>query len=237
MNACLQCLLPIDELRNHFLQQEYLGYKKRGVDRKRNNFDFCDKFNQFYSMVFTKSSKDKKWVLNPELKKIVRRSFDPLMQHDSHEFLVYLFEQLQDEQTPVFKEKFDGSDPKKTVQQVCEDYYRLNPSVIDKIFGGMMKTIVTCSRCEYASVTYNPFMTQSLGCKPTLEKSLHDVCVEHQIDGLYICEKCKKSSKAQVKHEIVKLPKILIFHMKRFDSEFHKIKSSVEFGTTLDMTR
>jgi ubiquitin C-terminal hydrolase len=67
MNACLQCLLPIEELRNHFLQQEYLSYKKRGVDRKRNNFDFCDKFNQFYSMVFTKSSKDKKWVLNPEL--------------------------------------------------------------------------------------------------------------------------------------------------------------------------
>jgi len=114
-------------------------------------------------------------VLNPDLKKLVKRNFDPLMQHDSHEFLVYLFEQLQDEQTPKSKLKFDGSDPKKSVKQICQEYYSLNPSIIDQTFSGIQKTIVTCNKCSYASVTFNPFMTQSLSCKSSLLKSLHDV--------------------------------------------------------------
>lgn len=54
-------------------------------------------FNEFYTSVYSKSSQDKKWVINPEIKKLVRRKFDPVVQHDSHEFMVYLLEQLQDE--------------------------------------------------------------------------------------------------------------------------------------------
>jgi ubiquitin C-terminal hydrolase len=101
------------------------------------------------------------------------------MQHDSHEFMVYLFEQLQDEQTPRSKRKFDGSDAKKSASQVCAEYFSLNPSIIDKTFSGIMKTIVTCSKCGHASLTFNPFMTQSLSCKSSLEKRLHDVFDEH----------------------------------------------------------
>jgi ubiquitin carboxyl-terminal hydrolase 36/42 len=147
-----------------------------------------------------------------------------------------LFEQLSDEQTPKLKEKFNGSDTSKSVQQLCADWQRLHPSIIDQIFGGMMKTIVTCRKCQHPSLTFNPFMTQSLSCKSTLTKSLHDVFDEHQIDGNYLCEKCKKPSKASVKHEIVLLPKVLIFHLKRFDAEFHKIKTSCEFDPLLDMS-
>ena len=157
------------------------------------------------------------------------------MQHDSHEFLIYLFEQIQDEQTLKTKIKFNGSDSKKTARQICEEYYSLNPSIIDRIFSGIMRTIVTCGRCDHASITYNPFMTQSLQCKATLEKSMNDIFYEHQIDGLYICEKCKKSSKAKVRHELVHLPKILVFHLKRFDHEFHKIKSACTYGEQLNM--
>lgn len=69
------------------------------------------------------------------------------MQHDSHEFLIYLFEQLQDEQTPKSKVKFDGSDPKKSAKAICQEYYSLNPSIIDKIFSGIIKTVVTCAKC------------------------------------------------------------------------------------------
>ena len=233
MNACLQCLLPIPELREHFIMQDYLSI---AGERKKNNFEFCQKFHQFFSTVYSKSSEEKLWVLNPDLKKLVKKNFDPLMQHDSHEFLVYLFEQLQDEQTPKSREKFNGSESTKPVQQICNDYFRLHPSVIDSIFSGIQKTIVTCRKCSHASITFNPFMTQSLSCKATLKKSLHDVFDQHQIDGMYICEKCKKASKASVKHEIVKLPKVLIFHLKRFDAEFHKIKTSCDFDLDLNMT-
>jgi len=48
--------------------------------------------NEFYTTVFSKSSQTKKWIINPEIKKLVRKKFDPIAQHDSHEFMVYLLE-------------------------------------------------------------------------------------------------------------------------------------------------
>ena len=90
MNACLQCLLPIDPLRDHFINKDYLKFNP--AQTKRQNFAFCQQFNAFYSLVFSKSSKQKQWVINPELRKLVRKKFDPITQHDSHEFMVYLLE-------------------------------------------------------------------------------------------------------------------------------------------------
>jgi len=37
------------------------------------------------------------------------------MQHDSHEFMMYLFGSLQDEETPIEGSKFDGSDESKSL--------------------------------------------------------------------------------------------------------------------------
>jgi hypothetical protein len=38
------------------------------------------------------------------------------MQHDSHEFMMHLFSNLQDEETPIEGSKFDGSDSSKTLE-------------------------------------------------------------------------------------------------------------------------
>lgn len=42
--------------------------------------------------MYSKSSKQKDWVVNPDIKKLIRKKFDPIAQHDSHEFMVYLME-------------------------------------------------------------------------------------------------------------------------------------------------
>ena len=122
MNACLQCLLPIKELRDHFLKQDYLEYEKLG-ERRLNDFSYCNNFSKFYYSVFSKSSQEKDWVIRPELKRLVRRRFEPMAQHDSHEFMIYLLEAIQDEQTPLKGMKFDGTDPKKPLEIVCREYY------------------------------------------------------------------------------------------------------------------
>jgi len=46
---------------------------------------------------------------------VVARKFHPIMQHDSHEFMMYLFGSLQDEETPIEGSKFDGSDENKSL--------------------------------------------------------------------------------------------------------------------------
>jgi len=98
-----------------------------------------------------------------------------------------------------------------------------------------MQTIVKCGKCRHESVTCNPFMTQSLQHKPTLIKCLSDYYNENAIDDFYTCESCHKKTKAKVRHMLVKLPKVLIFHIKRFDSSFRKIEKITSFGTELDM--
>ena len=83
-------MLPIEPLRDYFIGQEYLRLQNNQMRKK--NFEDCEKFNDFYATVFSKSSSTKKWVINPEIKKLIRRKFDPVVQHDSHEFMVYLLE-------------------------------------------------------------------------------------------------------------------------------------------------
>jgi ubiquitin C-terminal hydrolase len=50
LNAFLQCLAPISELRNHFLTQEYAKYKE--VKTKRDDFSFSNGMFLFYKYMF-----------------------------------------------------------------------------------------------------------------------------------------------------------------------------------------
>ena len=119
--------------------------------------------------------------------------------------------------------------------QICAEFSRSYTSLIDEVFSGVMQTIVKCGKCRHESVTYNPFMTQSLQQKPNLFKCLQEYYTESALDDYYTCERCHKKSKAKVRHALVKLPKILVFHIKRFDSSFRKIDKSTNYGASLDV--
>ena len=79
-------------------------------------------------------------------------------------------------------------------------------------------------------------MTQSLQHKATLMKCIADTMMENTIDDYYTCESCHKKTKAKVRHALVRLPKVLVFHIKRFDSSFRKIEKMTTFGDMLDMS-
>lgn len=67
-----------------------------------------------------------------------------------------------------------------------------HPSIIDKLFSGMLKTIVTCAKCEKKSVTFNPFMTMSMAFENSLEKCIASFLKEDKLDAKdqYRCDKC-----------------------------------------------
>ena len=64
---------------------------------------------------------------------------------------------------------------------------------------------------------------------------MQDYYTEHQIDDYFTCESCNKKNKAKVRHNLVKLPKVLVFHIKRFDSSFRKIEKTTTYPAVLDM--
>ena len=101
---------------------------------------------------------------------------------------------------------------------------------------GIEQTIVRCGKCKYESITYAPFMTQSLNHKKSLEQCLRDHFTESEITDKYTCDSCKKTTtKAKKRHLIVKLPKILVFHIKRFDSIFNKIKANTKYTSDIEL--
>ena len=79
MNACLQCLVPITELRDHYALQSYLNIARSGkTTRARNNFDFSNRFHEFFDAVYSRSSR-RPAVIRPTLKMLLRRRFDPIL--------------------------------------------------------------------------------------------------------------------------------------------------------------
>ena len=125
------------------------------------------------------------------------------MEHDSHEFLIYLLSMLQDEETPLSKKKFDGevnpNNKHRTIDNIKMEYFKYNPSIIDELFTGLQRSIVKCANCDYESITYKPFSALSLGFESKLEKSLKKQFEVQIFDSQnkYKCEKCSQKTKAK----------------------------------------
>ena len=118
---------------------------------------------------------------------------------------------------------------------MIDEYQLAYPTIIDSVFGGLMQTIVKCGKCKHQSITCSPFMTQSLQHKSTLSKCLNDYFNEHTIDDVYKCENCSKQSKAKKSHQIIRLPQIQVFHIKRFNDSLEKITKETKYPSNLDL--
>ena len=92
MNACLQCLLPIEELRDYYVCRQYKRFNNMRCIS--DSFTYSDGICEFLREAFDCDSRSQV-VLNPtSLKNLIRKTFYPTMQHDSHEFFIHLLSQL-----------------------------------------------------------------------------------------------------------------------------------------------
>jgi len=102
MNTCLQIIFAIAEMKNYYIRGEY----KRFKDQKTvsNSQSFSNMLSQMYEKVFACESSERRVLpFANSYKDMFSKNFDPLYQHDGHMFLMYLFDQLQAEETPVNK--------------------------------------------------------------------------------------------------------------------------------------
>ena len=122
----------------------------------------------FLVNAFKYNANDKAFMNPTGLKNIIRKKFFPTMQHDSHEFLMHVLSCLQDQETPKKYKKFDGdvteSNKHRTISDIYDEYFQANPSVIDSLFTGIQRSIVTCAKsgCKHQSITYRPFSCLSI---------------------------------------------------------------------------
>jgi ubiquitin C-terminal hydrolase len=195
MNTCIQCLVSIPELNHYFASNKFSVDKKskKGTPNCSALREFIDSYEDSSSTLKAPAS----------LYKSCHSFLEPNQQHDCQEFLRRFLTKIQEELN--YNKKYTIPD-KINFEKAWSIYRESNPSFIDSIFTGLMRSSVICNKCGNKSDTYDPFMDLSLPIKKKNVESL-DNCLENYfskefIDCEYKCSSCKK--KTSVKYIFTK---------------------------------
>ncbi|KAH9833725.1 cysteine proteinase [Rhodofomes roseus] len=140
-------------------------------------------------------------------------------QEDSHEFLRYAIDALQ-------KSCLAGHPPKM-------DPKLAETSWIHQIFGGRLRSRVTCLVCGHDSDTYDSVLDLSIDIYgvQTLKDALRKFVAVDHLKGAdkYKCEKCKKPVTADKQFTVHEAPLVLTVHLKRFSPMGRKIGHCIKY--------
>lgn len=138
--------------------------------------------------------------------------FRGYQQQDSHEFLIYILDVLEEE---IKKEK-----------KINKDVMAIHDTPIDKLipilFDCKVVSVLTCHECGYQSKTHEPdrFLSLPIVLKAgvTLDDCYNEFLKEEILEGdeKWICDKCEHPVNASKQLVVNSTPKYLIVHLKRY---------------------
>ncbi|XP_078326468.1 ubiquitin carboxyl-terminal hydrolase 37-like isoform X4 [Crassostrea virginica] len=145
------------------------------------------------------------------------KRFSGYQQHDAHEFLSQVLDQLKEEVAKVMK---STPSPNRSPREVTEAVDLINPTLQN--FEFEVTHTISCSNCQEEVTKAEQFYDLSLemprkraGSMPcTLQHALDLFLKKELIE--YRCEKCG-CCKAEVSHKFTRLPRVLILHLKRYN--------------------
>jgi len=190
MNTCMQCLVSIPELNSYFLTRTYK------LDIKNNkDISGCEALFEF---IMAYSTAERRIKPPRSLYSVCHSFLEPQRQHDCQEFLRRFLSKLQEELN--IKRKYTFPD-KISHEKAWSIYREINPSIIDSLFTGLIRSSVYCNRCLFRSDTYDPFMDLSVPIhrknRERLENCLENYFAKEFIDCEYKCSSCKKKTSVE----------------------------------------
>ncbi|NXE42792.1 UBP42 hydrolase, partial [Ptilorrhoa leucosticta] len=113
-------------------------------------------------------------------------------------------------------------------------------TIIHQIFGGFMKSRVTCLSCQAAVDSYKAFLDVSLDIRAasSLTTVLEDCVTPKELDQkeCFRCSKCKKKAAASKRVTVHRAPRVLTLRLERADQwTGTKISTFVEYPEYLDL--
>ena len=110
---------------------------------------------------------------NPKLVKNIvatkNRKFSGYNQQDSNEFMTVFLEILGEDLNRAnkkiyreLKEQQKGESDVEAAQRFWKLHIERNDNIITDLFHGLLKSTITCPKCNYKSITYDPFNTLAL---------------------------------------------------------------------------
>ncbi|GHJ88224.1 hypothetical protein NliqN6_4626 [Naganishia liquefaciens] len=148
-------------------------------------------------------------------------------QEDAHEFFRYGIDLLHNEALKLAKATKEPHAVRET-------------SWIHKVWGGRLRSRITCHDCGNNSDTFDAFLDLSLDLDnktATVKDALAKFVQKDSLSGKnkYKCEKCNKLVDATKQMQIVKAPEVLSLHLKRFTPTGRKITSTIKYTGNLNL--
>ncbi|KAJ8320585.1 hypothetical protein KUTeg_002172 [Tegillarca granosa] len=146
------------------------------------------------------------------------KRFSGYQQHDAHEFLGQVLDQLKEEVNKILKSTpsphRDGTDKEYNTSHDC-----VNPTYQN--FEFEVQHTITCTNCHENTCVTEQFNDLSVEM-PKTRNMMRTCSIQEALDLFfrketleYTCEKCG-SNKGEVTHKFTKLPRVLILHLKRY---------------------
>ncbi|KAF4524161.1 hypothetical protein B566_EDAN010617 [Ephemera danica] len=152
----------------------------------------------------------------------------PGQQEDAMEFLRYLFEAME----KCYLYRFSGMKLDNSSKETTP---------LNQIFGGYIRTDVTCLHCRGVSTTFQHFLDLTLDISrgPSLEHALDIYFSQERLEGdnSYRCDKCRRKVPAAKQFFIERLPNVLCIQLKRFNIEGKKISKGIQLAERINLQR
>ncbi|EIM85714.1 cysteine proteinase [Stereum hirsutum FP-91666 SS1] len=146
-------------------------------------------------------------------------------QEDSHEFLRYAIDALQKSCLAGYPPKLD---PK-----LAETTW------VHKLFGGKLRSRVTCQSCGHNSDTFDNILDLSIDIfgASSVQQALKKFVAIDSLKGAdkYKCDACKRRVVAEKRFTIHEAPVVLTIHLKRFSPLGRKIGHAIKYDEKLTL--
>ena len=246
MNSALQALRHNTEISAFFLENRH----NQWVDRKPGS-PKVELVKGYADLLKSLWSGSRPAYIRPQgflqamIPAAVAAGFDQFqvpLQHDSHEFLTFMLDQLHEGMAEEVNIEINRPPPlterDKAIQQALEAwkrYFGKQYSPFTEMIYGLMRITMCCERCGAKSNTWETFNCIKLpipvqsNTPVTLESMLQEEFKEETIEG-YACDKCSpERTLAKRIMRIWRLPRMIVLSLKRFTPDARKIYTNFTF--------
>jgi len=235
MNSVMQALLHTPPLASALLSQStptLLGrygvpHTQKQALKAAHMFNAMGVLKDFFERAYGSSSAISPTAFINNLRKFAR-PLRPGRQEDAHEYLRLLLEALQHASTCFAPKDIKPQDPE------------LATTLVQRIFGGRLRSRVTCHSCRHNSDTYDPVMDLSLDVRKgihSVKQALEAFTAPEELADKYRCDQCHKSVNATKRFSIEQTPMVLTVHLKRFGIFGNKINKPISYAERLQLGR
>lgn len=206
MNSVLQCLSYCTPLVNYLLNQDNDHSKGECVA-----FCMACVLTHHIRRAHDQSVETFEPIAIANKLRSIAKSFRPGRQEDAHEYLRHVIDAMCRQSISKYEGKMN----------IKLDAASKETTIWNHIFGGYLRSQVTCDICFTKSNTFDHFMDFMLDIKNvnSLERALDRFTSVESLSGEneYKCPKCKKKCPAKKRFTVFKPPNVATIQLKRFE--------------------